>query len=410
LNIESFIRQEADKCVKCGLCLPHCPTYMKTQHEGDSPRGRIALLQGLVEGQLQFSPQLEAHLDSCLSCRACEHACPATVQYGQLLDAGRAHIAEHHHGADSHSLLDRLSNHAQPLGIPPLLLRLYQTTGLQWIARRSGLLKKLGLQRLDQYLPRIPRHVKWRREYPSQGKCRGSVALFTGCASNLFDQATLQATIRLLTRCGYKVHIPPEQVCCGAMHQHNGNIEQACQFANSNLKVFNSLSADALIYTATGCGTTLNEYQTLARQAFDMPVMDVSRFFEQISWPDEITVEPLDKKVAVHDPCTLTHVLGSEASVYALLAKIPGLQLTALPDNATCCGAAGSYMLTQPVMADALLSDKIKLLETLQPDILLTSNIGCALHLVAGIREAGLKIEVIHPVALLERQIKSDKR
>ena len=272
-------------------------------------------------------------------------------------------------------------------------------------ARRSGLLKKLGVERLDRYLPHLPRPVKWRPRYEPQRTGRGNVALFTGCMAP-FDQTTLQAAIRLLTKWGYGVHVPPNQVCCGAMDQHTGNPREARRLATANREAFSDLPVDALVFTASGCGATLGEYETLYGEQLTMPVMDISRFLQRAGLPETITFLPLKKKVAVHDPCTLTHVLRWEDSVYDLLAHIPEIQLTPLPDNATCCGAAGRYMLTQPEMADALLADKIEQLRSLQPDILLTSNTGCALHLQAGIREAGLEIEVMHPIVLLERMVK----
>ncbi len=405
MDPETFIHDESDKCVKCGLCLPHCPTYTRTRNEADSPRGRIALLQGWVEGGLELSPRLRAHLDGCLTCRACEHACPSTVRFGQLMDAGRALMAERDGTGAGNALQDRMTKRLRGRQLPLGLLRVYQKTGAQWLARRSGLLEKFGAGRLDRYLPRLPRTVKWRSRYEPQGTSRGDVALFTGCMAP-FDQATLRAATGLLAKWGYRVHIPPAQVCCGALDLHAGNPREARRLAMANREVFDALQAHALVFTASGCGATLSEYGMLYGEKLKMPVMGISQFLNRAGQPETITLLPLQKKVAVHDPCTLTHVLRTENSVYGLLARIPEIQLTPLPDNATCCGAAGSYMLTQPEMADALLADKIEQLRSLQPDILLTSNTGCALHLQAGIREAGLEIEVMHPVTLVERQSK----
>jgi len=405
VNIESFIHQEADKCVKCGLCLPHCPTYLKTRNEADSPRGRIALLQGLVENALELSPQLSGHIDGCLSCRACEHACPSVVRFGQLMDAGRALIKEREGRSADHSRQARLTARLRGKGLPIPLLRLYQKSGMQWLARRSGILKRLGLERLDRYLPLLPRPAPWREVYGPVGDMRGSVALFTGCMGP-FEQTSLEATASLLVQCGYRVHVPRAQVCCGALDQHEGNLDTARAMARSNINAFNALSIDAVIFTASGCGATLSEYQALAGQSFQTPVMDSTSFLQQMAWPSHITFTPLARRVAVHDPCTLTHVLRTQNSVYSLLALIPEIQLIPLPGNTFCCGAAGSTMISQPEMADTLLEDKIAALDALQPDILVTSNIGCGLHLAAGIREAGLAVEVMHPVALLERQVK----
>ena len=418
MKLEYFIQLEADRCVKCGLCLPHCPTYGKTQDEGDSPRGRIALMQALASGQFKDSTRLPFHLDRCLGCRACEQACPSGVAYGQLIDTSRALLARKTPEAVAVTPADRLLaallNKRQSLRYASKLLRLYHYSGLQWLARRSGLLRKSGLQRLDAYLPKAERMTAWRRHYPPTVTERGRIALFTGCVGNLFDQTTLRATIRLLTQSGYRVYIPDGQVCCGALPLHQGALERAAELAASNLQAFNRLDVDALVYTASGCGATLGEYPDLARltdarpgaqAAFKFPVMDINQFLATQDWPAGMRLAPLNKTAAVHEPCAMNHVLNNQQYPYHLLERIPGLQTTPLPDNPQCCGAAGNYMFTQPTMADALRDDKIAHLKHLQPDLLLTSNIGCALHLAAGIRATGLSIEVIHPVTLVARQL-----
>jgi len=376
-------------------------------------------MQALAAGQFMDSDRLPFHLDRCLNCRACQQACPSGVAYGQLLDNSRALLtrkaSENTVGTPTHRLFAGLLDRGQgPPRYAGTLLRLYHYSGLQWLARRSGLLRKIGLQRLDTYLPKPERPHRWRDHYSPLGKERGRVALFTGCIGNLFDQATLLAAIRLLTHGGYRVYAPHDQVCCGALPLHEGALERAAELAAINLRTFNRLDVDALLYTASGCGATLGEYPGHARlmgtrpnakTAFKFPVMDINQFLATQEWPAGMSLAPLNKTAAVHEPCVMNHVLENQQYPYRLLEKIPGLQTTPLPDNPQCCGAAGSYMFTQPAMADALRADKIAHLKHLQPDLLLTSNIGCALHLTAGIRAAGLTIEVIHPVTLVARQL-----
>ena len=404
----------------CGLCLPHCPTYLKTRDEGESPRGRIALMHALAGGELQLSARLEQHLDHCLACRACEAVCPSGVPYGELIDATRAEIKRRRPRPWPQRLarciaLDGLIARKPVLRAAGNLLRAYQRVGLQRLARRSGVLRRLGLERMDALLPALPPRPRWRDYYPPRGELRGRVALFTGCVAELLDAPALHAAISVLTRLGLGVHVPSDQVCCGALHLHNGAPDQARRLAARNLAAFGSLDADAVVSVASGCGAQLREYDRLmhgcapepdAVARFSLSVQDISQFLAGLAWPPEIELEPLPVRVAVHDPCSLTHVMRRPRDPYALLGRIPGIELTPLPDNARCCGAAGSYLLTQPGMAQALLEDKIAHLRALAPAVLVTSNISCALHLAAGIRQAGLAIEVLHPVVLLERQLK----
>ncbi len=412
MKIEELIQAEADHCVKCGLCLPRCPTYLKTRDEGDSPRGRIALLQGLAAGELQDSPALRRHLDGCLGCRGCERACPSTVAYGRLLDAGRSLLAR--------SVPDaRPSRHERLLMHPRAAARLlwwYRRSGLQRLARRLGLPARLGVAREDRYLPAPPRRRLHRAYYPPRGRRpgkgqgeAGDVALFTGCAGWIFDQDALVAAVGLLRAQGYGVRIPRSQGCCGALHLHRGNAAGARALAAANTACFNDLPVEAVLFLASGCGATLSEYGELHRLAggtplqWRVPVVELSRFLAARPWP-ETAFRPLSGKALVHEPCTLRHVLRDEAHAYALLRRIPGLEIEPLPDNHLCCGAAGDYLFREPAMADALLADKIAHLRDSRARWLLTSNIGCSLHLRRGIEEAGLSVEVLHPVELLARQ------
>lgn len=418
LNLPDLIKSDADQCVKCGLCLPHCPTYAKTRDEGDSPRGRIALMQGLAEGHLDAAGRLEFHLDRCLACRACEQVCPSGVRYGRLIDAARAMIEQRRRPPLPARLTRRLGRdqivmRPRRLRAAARLLRLYERSGLQRVARGSGLLRALGLSRLDALLPRIPSQRAFRAYYPAEGEERGRVALFTGCLGNVFERDALRASIRLLNHCGYGVHVPPRQGCCGALHLHGGESAGAAGLARHNIATFNALDVEAVVYTSSGCGATLAEYGDWVadadggeRRGLDAPAVDLSRFITSRDGLRGDTPAPLNGRIAVHDPCTLRNVVRAADSPYELLSRIPGAAVTPLAGNARCCGAAGSYMLTQPEMAGRLREDKLTALRELNPDVLVTSNIGCALHLAAGIREAGMDIEVVHPVVLLERQMR----
>lgn len=372
-------------------------------------------MQGLVQDRLEFSERLEFHLDRCLACRACEDVCPSNVHYGQLIDSTRILIQQRHPQSPGRQLLrylfiDPLIAHKSLLRFCARVLRIYQRSGLRWLFRKSGLLRPLGLRRMENILPDIPPQSAWREFYPPLGEQAGDVALFTGCISSILDRDAINAAIELLRCCGYGVHVPKRQGCCGALHLHNGMADQARHLAQDNLAVFNDLDVDAVVFTSSGCGATLAEYPLLqANNKFAAPVMDICQFLNDIEWPAAITFKPLNERIVIHDPCSLHHVLHQENGPYTLLQKIPGATLDPLPDNDRCCGAAGSYMMSQPAMADSLLDDKIKLMKQSAISCLVTSNIGCALHLMAGIREENLHMEIIHPVTILARQLDMQK-
>lgn len=391
----------------CGMCLPHCPTYHIFHDEGESPRGRIALIQGLANGRLTLSNHLESHLDHCLGCRACEAVCPSGVSFGEIIDNGRALIHEQRKNGTNPRYLRSLVTRPKRLRRLGRILRFIQRSGLQNLARSTGITRALGLSRLDALLPPLTPLPSWRDYYPPVDKKRGEVALFLGCFAEFSDRAALNATIQVLTRIGYGVHVPPSQVCCGALHLHEGDRRIAHHLAECNAAVFNSLKVDAILNTASGCAATLMEASQNGFPCLTAPICDVSTFISMQPWPSEIGLAPLDKRVAIHDPCSLRNVLNQVTSPCQLLARIPKLEIVALPENHRCCGAAGSYMLTQVEIADRLRDEKIAALRSLDADILVTSNPGCALHLGAGIKAAGLNIPVMHAVTLVAQQMQT---
>ncbi len=410
-----FPDQEADRCVMCGLCLPHCPTYRLTGDESESPRGRIALMRALASGQLAPTPRLIGHLDRCLTCRACEAVCPSNVPYGHLIDFGRAQVRNHRprwQRIQRRLIQKWVVPHPTILRSLGRLARLAQITKIDVLLRRSGLLQALGGAPLENLLPRIPPLRRWQRFYPAQMTERGQVGLFTGCIADVVDRPVLFATVQLLNQLGYGVHIPAEQVCCGALARHEGELEQAVKLASRNVKAFTALNLSAVICTASGCTASLIEYPQWMRetevvgvQDFAYKLRDINQFLGEVPWPMEATLKPLTKRIANHDPCSLRYVLRHHQAVYAVLSRIPGVDIVPLVDNRQCCGAAGSYMLAQPTLSQSLLAKKIDALREIQPDILVTSNVGCALHLAAGVRERSFPIEVLHPAQLLVRQL-----
>lgn len=402
----SFPLSAADLCVKCGMCLPHCPTYGITLNEAESPRGRIALMQGLATGALAPGAALQAHLDGCLTCRACEVVCPADVPYGRLIDAAREQLAERNpRRLRLPRVLAAVLTRRWLRALVAFPLWLYQQTGLQRLVRGSGVLGRGRVARLESLLPRLslPRLPR----ATAAAAAGERVLLFANCTSPLVEPEALAAGVKLLERLGCAVEVPASQTCCGAIQQHAGDTRGARRCAERNLQAF---TGDApVLGIASGCTAELFEYGARGASAdgaaFAGRVSDLLAFVAGHPRAGELRFEPLAARVLLQTPCTLRNVVKAEGAVRALLARIPGLQVEAMA--AACCGAAGSYFLTQPAMADALAQAKVEQTAAARPDYVLSSNAGCAMHLAAALRRAGVIAPVWHPLRLLAQQLRN---
>ena len=401
----------------CGMCSQHCPTYQLTADENESPRGRIALIAALASGQIKADVSVQnpvqSHLEHCTGCRACEDYCPSDVSFGAIMDEAK-------------SLLNKTS--APTSSITPTIsptislttgrwLRRYQRWGLQKLVRTSGILKPLGLAQKEGLLPTIPEMSAWQNYYPQNGETKhlGDVALFTGCIANVFDREALDASRRLLNKLGYGVHVPPTQGCCGAMAQHAGQPDEAAQLATKNINAFAGLNVQAIVHTASGCTAQLSEYHQLPALADEniepaktlaAKSKDISQFLAEAQWPVDLQPAPLSKTIALHTPCSLSNVLHQADAPHQLLQRIPKLKIAPLPKTTRCCGGGGQYMLEQAEFARQLREKTLDNIDAQRAiDILVTSNLGCALHLAAGLRERGQPIAVKHPVVLLAQQM-----
>ena len=397
--------QVADQCVKCGMCLPHCPTYRVTLDEAESPRGRLALMQGLAHGAIAPDAAMEAHLDGCLTCRACEVVCPARVPYGRLIDSAREQLAAWR------PQRTRAARVMAAVLTKPLLralvlapLVLYERLGLQALARKLRLFGRGGLARLESLLPRL----HWPRL--PQGTAAGGAAdvmLFANCTSPLAEPQALRAAVALLEAAGCRVAVPRGQGCCGAMHQHAGMPGPARECASRNVAAFAGTAP--VVGVASGCTAQLLEYDLMVGAAgadLARRARDVGAFLLAQPGFAALQFRPLHARVLVHTPCTQRNVVKAPDTTRQLLGRIPGLRLEALDSG--CCGAAGSYFVTQPAMADALLEPKLEAARRARPEqepvLLVSSNVGCSMHLAAGLQRAGLRVRVLHPLALLEEQ------
>lgn len=411
-NFIPAINLKADQCVKCGLCLPHCPTYRLFEDENESPRGRIALIQALANRQIQATRQLNGHLAHCLGCRNCERVCPSGVDYAYLLDHSRQLLKQQLPAGR----LQRWSTRAglQLAGNKNWQRRLqktlyyYQKSGVQNLLRRSGILKLLRVSRYDNLLPEINRYPLIKSVQPGHTPTKGKLGLFTGCTGKLFDQQTLQDTIWLLQRLGYDVLVPPQQTCCGALHRHEGQIDPATVLAGQNIQAFAGL--DTIIYIASGCGAQLREYSGLAwpdhaqsgrAKSFARGVKEITAFLSDEDLT-QFRYQPLKKRVAIHTPCSMRNSLRQTDASLTLLRHVPEIELVSIPAETGCCGAAGSYMISQPELAGTFRETTLAAVRQLDVEIISTTNIGCGLHLAAGLPN---KTRPMHPVSLLVKQI-----
>jgi len=349
-------------------------------------------MQGWSEGKLELSITLNDHINNCLSCGACEAMCPAQVPYTRLLNDFRAETVSNTTN-NKLSTLEALAlntltgTHHKTMG---LLVSLYQTTGLSKLPIPS-----------NNYLPDKANQQRLLDSYPALGPTkRGQVALFTGCASEVFDKKTLHDAIFMLQHCGFDVSIPAKQGCCGAIDLHAGQKAKATKLAQQNNSAFSSATNTAIITVASGCGSSLAQYDNpLAKK-----VIDISDFIAP--YLTELSFTKLSSSAWLHTPCTLKNSLSKGVDISTLLSHIDGLQINTFDDSQACCGAAGSYMLEHPETANLLREQLLKPVKQQTTQYLLSSNIGCAMHIRAGLKQDGFNIEVLHPVSLLAQQLK----
>lgn len=401
-DIKKQLLSVADSCVKCGICAPHCPTYTHTQNENESPRGRIALIQAWAGGNLPISDNLLNHIDSCLLCRACEKSCPAVVPYGKLIDDFRAEIHDKSATKTSVKIVRTMAENKSVQKFVKSSLRFYQKNNLQKTARFLRLPTLFGLNELERLVPNFQKQEPLKNYYAAKNEVKGGVGLFVGCMGELFDFETVNAAITVLTHVGFNVYLPENQTCCGALALHDGDKNGATKLENQNELAFSAENLHAIITIASGCGVTLREYSA---KNFTAKVLDISHFLSQIDF-DFSTLKPFVGNVRLHSPCSLKNGLKTDKSVLKVLQQIPEIQISALPETQQCCGAAGSYSLRHDDMAKTLLNELLTTTLEKPTDYLVSSNIGCALHIAAGLRESGKKIEVIHPIVLISRCLK----
>ena len=414
-----------DKCVHCGFCLTTCPTYALWGEEMDSPRGRIYLMKlGLKEnGQVQLDPTFVNHMDNCLGCMACLTACPSGVQFDKLIEATRAQIERNYPRPMAERILRRMMFELfpRPERLRWLLgpMRIYQRSGLQWLVRRSGMLKLFpsSLGAMDALMPSPPSKKNTNGVLPerieAQGERRLRVGLLLGCVQSVFFPEVNAATARVLAAEGCEVVIPKDQCCCGALMIHAGEEKAALDYARRTIDAFEAAQVDKVVSNAAGCGSNLKDYGYLLREdaryaerakAFSAKCCDISEVLAQLE-PRAVR-HPIPLKVAYHDSCHLQHAQAVRTQPRTVLGKIPGLQIVEPAEAALCCGSAGIYNLVRPGPARELGERKVRNVLATNPDIVVSGNPGCLLQLRSGLKASGSSLPVVHMVELVDASIR----
>lgn len=453
LQLDPRTYKRALSCVHCGLCLPACPTYTETGNEADSPRGRIQLMRGLTEGNIQATESVRRHLDLCLDCRGCETACPSGVVYHELIEETRARFAEQERKRptkrtkwEDHVLrfmFFHVFTNPTRLKLALLPARILQKAGIYAALRKTGLMNALPpqLRKMEQMLP--PEGNLWPKPlpervadaggsgfqpvlnalatqmgaYPTAGHAAAEppkkrvIGFFPGCIGSVMFEDVNRMAVELLAAAGAEVVTPRLQNCCGAIHHHNGEHHAAEEFAKRNIDAFLPRDGAQAEYIATniaGCGAMLREYDFLLRddpayrdraKEFARRVRDISEVLLELGLP--ATKYQIQQTITYHDACHLAHAQKVTAPPRQLLAQIPGIKLVPLPESDMCCGAAGTYNLQHPEMSTSLAVRKLNNIASTGASTCATGNVGCAMQISSEAEARGQHLRVVHPVELL---------
>ncbi|WP_249931578.1 (Fe-S)-binding protein [Rossellomorea marisflavi] len=414
----SLAYDETFACVQCGYCLPSCPTYITMKKESHSPRGRINLVKMAAEGKISID-DLAGPMELCLGCRACEPACPTNVQYGKILESALSTVSAYrkeYETVKQKTIKKVLFHHVFPkrnvLGFIGSGLHWYQSWHLDDLVKKLNLTRVLpeSMREMEAIMPEV---LSGKRKEETtavkEGETRFKVAFFTGCVMDTFFRKVNDLSMKLLTASGCEVHFIEEQTCCGALHQHSGERDKAKELAMANIEAFEQLDVDFVVNSIGGCGAAMVEYHHLfepedawydrAKQ-FALKSKDISTILHQVDLPFK---EGAPLNVAYQPSCHLTNVQRVVDEPQELISKIPGVKFLPYPDMNMCCGSAGIYNLVHYEESMEILDMKMKNISSVHPDVILTSNPGCHLQMLLGVKREGLegKVRVMHLVELL---------
>ena len=409
---------ELYKCVHCGFCLQACPTYVETGLEAESPRGRIALMKAVNEGRIGITDSVMRHWDLCIQCRACEVACPSGVPYGNLIEATMQQVADRRspgyvNGKIATLALNKLLPNQTLLSVVIGSMRMYQRLGLQRIIRKSGLLKLLpgNMGELEDSMPTLPSEVfkASGQLYRAKGELKARVALLSGCVMPLIHGPEMNAVVRVLTRNGCEVVVTKEQGCCGAINSHVGDLDMTRELARRNVDAFLDEEVDYIAVASAGCGSRMKEYGHLLRddaayaekaEVLSAKVQDIHELLASL--PIEPPKGHLPYRVTYQDSCHLSNAQRITAAPRQLLNSIPGIEFVELSNADKCCGAGGTYTITERDFSMRILDTKMRAVRQTKANVIATANPGCLMQLQYGAQRDGMPVQVKYITDLLD--------
>lgn len=409
------------QCMRCGFCLPTCPTYALTGRERSSPRGRVALARAVAEEKLEFTTAVKEEAFFCLDCRACTTACPSGVRAGEVMEVCRSQAqAFYPLGKSGRAfrafILEKMLPSPEMLETAMLPARLYQRLGIQWLVRHLKVLK-IGpdwMEKAEGMLPRLegPLRPQLPEVVPARGVRRGRIGFFLGCVMTLMYPGVSRQTVNVLSQQGFDVVTPKQAKCCGAPHLSEGDRQTARQLALFNLDLFLGQDVDFIVTDCAGCGAALKEYEELLEgqteheklTRFRSKIRDISEFLGEVGLRTE-GLKSVKTSVTYHEPCHLCHAQGISAQPRDLIRQIPGVELREMKESSWCCGSAATWGLKFADDSRQVLERKLRNVQDTGAELLVTANPGCHLQLAWGVREAGMKQEVLHVMELLGRAI-----
>ena len=412
------------KCVHCGFCLQVCPTYIETGLETESPRGRLALMKAVNEGRIGITDTVIRHWDLCIQCRACEVACPSGVPYGNLIEATMAQVADRREqNFVQKSAADLSLKHIVPhqgrIEALMSLTRLYQKSGLQSLVRKSGVLGAIApsMAALESSMPEVSdTYFKAKGQtIPAMGERRARVAILSGCVMPLVNGPEMEAAVRVLARNGCEIVVPKDQVCCGAINSHVGDLDTARKLARRNIDVFTDAGVEYVIVASAGCGSRMKEYDHLLSkdpaysdkaERFSATVKDIHEFL--VDLPFDPPKAALDYRVTYQDSCHLGNAQRITAAPRRILRSIPGVEFVELPNAGQCCGAGGTYTITERDFSLRVLNSKMDAFETTGADVIATANPGCLMQLQYGVQDRELSAQVKYVTDLLDEAYQNE--
>ena len=416
------------QCIHCGLCLATCPTYDMTKMERSSPRGRIRMIRSVARGEMEMSELFADEMNFCLDCQACETACPAGVKYGRMVETVRVVVDKAGYGgkfgiAIKRFVLRKIVASRNGLKFVSRVLGLYQKIGLQKFIRLTGILKffSKNLAEIETLSPVIADKFSDTQikeiELPV-GEVKYKTAFHFGCLMNTMFADINIDTIDVLKECGCKIVTPKDQVCCGSLMGHNGDMEFALKLARKNIDAFEKHDYDFLISNSAGCGAFMKDYAHLLEEdpeyaerakSFSSKVKDITEFLaEQKPIPNlerELDLEL--NNVTYHDACHLIHAQNVSSQPREVIKSLPGVNYTELEEASWCCGSAGIYNVVRYDDAITQLERKMNNIKNTKAKIVLTGNPGCMGQIKHGAQKFNIDVEVLHPVTFIKRLLNS---